>query len=96
MTSAIDQEVITRGEQNSKAFLDMEDQVHDLRRFTTIAYDYVIKLFHELNEVRREELRPEVDKHLSSEDEENITFLFEQIAKAAAELPKFYSREIEP
>jgi hypothetical protein len=58
MTTAIDQEVITRGEQNSKAFLDMEDQVHELHRFTAIAHDYVIRLFHELDEVRKEELRP--------------------------------------
>jgi hypothetical protein len=68
--------------------------VHELHRFTAIAHDYVIRLFHELDEVRKEELRPEVDKHLSPEDEENITFLFGQIAKAAAELPRFYSREV--
>ena len=82
-----------RAEQNSKAFLDMEEQVHDLHRLTAIAYDYAIKLFHELSEIRKEALRPEVDKHLSPEDEENITFLFEQIVKASAELPKFYSSE---
>jgi hypothetical protein len=50
-------------------------------------------MFHELSEIRREAMRPEVDKYLSPEDEENITFLFEQIVKASAKLPKFYSPE---
>jgi hypothetical protein len=82
-----------RAEQNCKAFLDMEEDVHDLHRLTVIAYDYAIKLFHELREGRKEALRPEVDKYLSPEDEENITFLFGQIVKASAELPKFYGSE---
>jgi len=82
-----------RAEQNSKAFLDMEEPVHDLHRLTVIAHDYAIRLIYELNEIRREALRPEVDKHLSPEDEENITFLFEQIVKASAKLPKFYDPE---
>jgi hypothetical protein len=82
-----------RAEQNSKAFLEMEEHVHDLHRLTVIAHDYAIRLIYELNEIRREALRPEVDKHLSPEDEENITFLFEQIVKASAKLPKFYDPE---
>jgi hypothetical protein len=82
-----------RAEQNSKAFLNMEEHVHDLHRLTVIAYDYAIKLFHELSEIRKEALHPEVDKHLSPEDEENITFLFGQIVKASGKLPKFYGSE---
>jgi hypothetical protein len=82
-----------RAEQNSKAFLDMEEDVHDLHRLTAIAYDYAIKLIYELREIRRQALRPEVDKYLSPEDEENITFLFGQIVKASAKLPKFYDPE---
>lgn len=32
-------------------------------------------------------------RHLSPGDEESITFLFEQIVKASAKLPKFYDPE---
>jgi hypothetical protein len=86
---------LRRQESNSQAFLDMEPQVHDLHRFTTIAYDYVLRVFDELREIREEAIIPEVDRHLSPEQEEHVTFLLEQIAKATAKLPEFYGREIE-
>lgn len=56
-----------RAEQNSKSFLEMEEHLHDRHRLTAIAYDYAIKLFHELSKIRREALRPEVDKYMSPE-----------------------------
>ena len=75
-----------RAEQNSRAFLNMEEHVYDLHRLTAIAYDYVIRLFDELSKIRKEALRPEVDKHLSPDDEENITFLFGQIDSQTAKV----------
>lgn len=91
-TPKLDHEAETRkrGEDNSKAFLAMEGQVHDLHRLANVTYDYALKLFEGLRRMRKVEIANEAQKHLSEDDEENIIFLFERIVIAAAKLPKFY------
>jgi hypothetical protein len=72
--------------ENSKAFLAMEPQVHDLSRLASITYEYVLNMF----KVGHPVAAPR-DMELREEEQENILFLLGQIVKASARLPEFYN-----